>query len=73
MAKKVILKYLVLRADENGDFTKGAVAYKLKIGGALRPQTHTMGTVGWFESADLKKILKKAKEKIEEGINNKNP
>lgn len=73
MAKKVILKQLVLKSNEDGDFTKGTVQYQLKVGGTIQPKFYTMSTVDWFESADLKKILKKAKDNIAVGLTNANP
>ncbi len=71
MAKKtkVIVKKLILDVDQLGEFKGGRVLYGLKVNGIVTPQNYTMGTPDWFEAADLRKLLRKAKEKIEQGEN----
>lgn len=66
--KKVVIKKLVIDFDETtGEFKGGRVLYGLKINGVSTPQNYTMGMPNWFETPDLKKLFKTAKEKIELG------
>lgn len=67
--KKVVLKKLIIEIDDLGEFRGGRALYGLKVNGTTLSQNFTMGMPNWFEAHNLKKLLRVAKEKIEQGEN----